>query len=248
MLNITPLLIAIQFLTRIPIKLESIPSDNDNSKSLIFYPVVGLIIGILLTSIYLISASLSSEMQSILVLLTWVLVTGGLHLDGLADTADAFVGGLGDREKTLEIMKDPQCGPMGVVSLVLILLLKFSVVSTLSDHTLILLLLAPIMARATILSSFLTTPYVRQSGLGSHLVSDHYHRHQQISLLITLLVLPLLFGWDGFLLIIFLTVVFLGLRKIKKSRINGMTGDTLGAQVEIVETIFLFIGIILLNS
>ncbi|MFH4181104.1 adenosylcobinamide-GDP ribazoletransferase, partial [Acinetobacter baumannii] len=64
----------------------------------------------------------------------WIWLTGGLHLDGLADTADAWVGGFGDKQRTLQIMKDPSCGPIGVLSLVIICLLKFALVFVLIDQ------------------------------------------------------------------------------------------------------------------
>jgi adenosylcobinamide-GDP ribazoletransferase len=64
-------------------------------------------------------------LHAALLLTVWVLLSGGLHLDGLADSADAWLGGFGDRERTLTIMKDPRSGPIAVVVLVLVLLLKF---------------------------------------------------------------------------------------------------------------------------
>ncbi len=111
-------------------------------------------------------------LHAALLLSLWVLLSGGLHLDGLADSADAL-GGFGDRERTLTIMKDPRSGPIAVVTLVLVLLLKFAAILALieSNHS-IGLLLAPLIGRSAMLALFLGTPYVRAGGLGQAL-ADH---------------------------------------------------------------------------
>ncbi len=76
--------------------------------------------------IALLLQALPLVLLSSVILVLWIWLTGGLHLDGLADTADAWVGGFGDKARTLEIMKDPSCGPIGVLSLVIVCILKWS--------------------------------------------------------------------------------------------------------------------------
>lgn len=107
---INPFLIALQFLTRLPVRIASEPDEKSIAQSLSYYPLVGLIIGALLAGIAWGLSGAPVLLSAALLLVTWVLVTGGLHLDGLADSMDAWVGGLGDRERTLAIMKDPYCG------------------------------------------------------------------------------------------------------------------------------------------
>src|SRR5690348_13843846 len=119
-----PFLVALQFLTRVPITLRSAPDAREIGASLAFYPVIGALLGLVLTILQTQLADASALLRAALILSTWVLLTGALHLDGLADSADAWVGGR-DREHTLALMKDPHCGPAAVVSLVLVLLLKF---------------------------------------------------------------------------------------------------------------------------
>ena len=116
----TPFFIALQFLTTFPIQLKAMPSKQQNGQSLLFYPVVGLIIGSILALIAFTLQSLPIILLSSIILVVWIWLTGGLHLDGLADTADAWVGGFGDAERTLKIMKDPACGPICVLILVII--------------------------------------------------------------------------------------------------------------------------------
>jgi len=115
-------LIAISFLTRMPVKLNQEIKPGDVGQSLLYYPLVGLLIGLILyltlILIQFISASMSVDVIAAVVLIVWVLITGGLHLDGLADSADAWAGGLGSQQKTLDIMKDPYCGPIGVTVIV----------------------------------------------------------------------------------------------------------------------------------
>ena len=109
-----PFFIALQFLTRLPIPIyfESGSAGNGNQlgRSVLFYPLVGLVIGGLLATLqYLLSTftfgSTYTVVHAAIILTVWVGLTGALHLDGLADSADAWLGGLGDRDRTLAIMK-----------------------------------------------------------------------------------------------------------------------------------------------
>ncbi len=115
------LLAAIGFLTRLPVPAGTFDDERAKSASLAWYPLVGLLLGSLLSVLAWLLRDTSSFLSAGLVTAAWVALTGALHLDGLADSADAWIGGLGDREKTLTIMKDPRCGPAGVVALVLML-------------------------------------------------------------------------------------------------------------------------------
>ena len=124
MKQLHPLLIALQFLTTLPIKVSTPVEDKHLGQSLLFYPLVGFIIAAILV---LLATALSAQapyVTAVLILTVWVALTGGLHLDGLADSADAWLGGLGDKAKTLSIMKDPTSGPIAVSILVLVLLIK----------------------------------------------------------------------------------------------------------------------------
>jgi len=175
-------------------------------------------------------------LHAALLLTAWVLLSGGLHLDGLADSADAWLGGFGDRERTLTIMKDPRSGPIAVVTLVLVLLLKFSALMALieSQHTLG-LLLAPLIGRAAMLGLFLGTPYVRAGGLGQAL-ADHLPRTagQQV-LLVSALVCVLIAGVSGLLALLVASIGFFWLRHLMLRRLGGSTGDTAGAMLELLE-------------
>src|SRR5690606_7673193 len=126
-----PLLIALQFLTRLPVRLPGMPEAQQIGRSLLWYPLVGLLLGGLLLALHGLLGATPALLQAAILLAVWAGLSGGLHLDGLADSADAWVGGLGDRERTLAIMKDPRSGPIAVVVLLLVLLLKFAALAVL---------------------------------------------------------------------------------------------------------------------
>ncbi len=235
---IMPFLIAVQFMTTIPIKLPYLPSREQNALSMLFYPVIGLMIGGVL---WLVASYVQLPMMllSCVVMVVWVWLTGGLHLDGLADTADAWVGGFGDRQRTLTIMKDPNTGAMGVMAIVLCLALKWAAVYCLLELDAVLaLLFVPMLGRMSALALFATTPYVRQHGLGSAL--------QDVPKYLLWLVM-LSFGAAVFALSWQIAVAMIGVWAVMLAwlrwrfvgRIGGITGDTVGASIEVVEVAML---------
>lgn len=241
----TPFLIALQFLTQFPIQLKKMPTQQQNAQSLLFYPLVGLIIGIILLILVILLQELPSILLSSLVLVVWIWLTGGLHLDGLADTADAWVGGFGDKERTLTIMKDPNCGPIGVLSLIIVSLLKWSAIYILLEQQLFLaVLLFPVLGRLTPLFLFLTTHYVREKGLGFSIAA--YLPKLGSGIVLTLgLASALYFGYAGLVLIFIFLGSLVYLRHKFIQRIGGITGDTIGASIEIVETVTLLSFVVL---
>ncbi|MDX1722609.1 MAG: adenosylcobinamide-GDP ribazoletransferase [Pseudomonas sp.] len=231
----TALLIALQFLTRVPVRLGGMPAPEQIGRSLLWYPLLGLLIGGLLLGLHLLLGATPMLLQAALLLAAWVAVTGGLHLDGLADSADAWAGGFGDRQRTLAIMQDPRSGPIAVVLLVLVLLLKFAALVTLLDAGAgLLLLLAPWLARGLLPLLFLSTPYVRAGGLGQAL-AEHLPRRQLPWVLAAHGVAILLFGWAGLLALLVTGLMFVCLRWLMLQRLGGTTGDTAGALLELAE-------------
>lgn len=230
-----PLLIALQFLTSFPLRLPEMPSPQELGRSLLWYPVVGLLIGLLLYGLHLILQGTPLLLHAALLVAAWVALSGALHLDGLADSADAWLGGFGDRERTLTIMKDPRSGPIAVVTLVLVLLLKFAaVVALVEQQQVSALLLAPWLARGVLPLLFMTTPYVRAGGLGQAL-ADHLPREVLPLVLVAHAVAMLLLGWSALLMLVSGLLLFIWLRRRMLDRLGGTTGDTAGAMVELVE-------------
>lgn len=229
-------LLAVSFLTRLPVpdlgKLEA----TDFARAALFYPLVGLLIGALLClPLWLFPHAPPLLLAAILTVL-WAALTGGLHLDGLADSADAWLGGCGDVEKTHRILKDPLVGAAGVIAIVGVLLLKFAALAALLEHhQWPVILFAPLLGRALILLLFLTTAYVRAGGLASA-VTQHLPRTAAWWITVGSLLLGLSVTTAGLILAL---LGFWLLRRIMVQRIQGSTGDTAGATVESTEMLWL---------
>jgi len=232
-------LVALQFLTQIPVVFKQYPDDRTVAASLVFYPWVGALIGGCLVLVAVVFSyfwpTLPSFFSAALILSIWVLLTGALHLDGLADTCDAWLGGIGSKERTLAIMKDPCSGPIAVVVLFCTLLLKLSaIVSIIEADRLSLLLIAPMMARSVLPALLLCTPYVRVQGIGQVLKKYGSKTSVFISSLVALAIASAI----GYLLVGLIAIAMsILIRHIALKRLSGLTGDIAGASVEIVESV-----------
>lgn len=231
--------LALQFLTRLPVGTPDELPAGSWGRSLLYYPLVGLVLGLLLASAQVLLGASPALAAAAVLLLLWVLLTGALHLDGLADCADAWVGGQGDKERSLAIMKDATSGPVAVSVLVVLLLLKFSALA--SGITVGALIAVPVLARSALLVLFLTTPYVRPAGLASRMVAELPRQAAwKVTAGVGAAVLVLL-GWQGILLLATAAAVTYGLRRILLARLGGFTGDGAGALVELVEAACLLV-------
>ena len=243
--------IALGLLTRIPVPKIFHVNENDSKKlfgwSVLFYPLIGLLIGGLLLFISwglsLINLPPHGLIEGSILLTVWILITGALHLDGLADSADAWLGGYGNQQRTLEIMKDPYSGPAAVVVLVMVLLLKFS--SLVVVHWQV-LLLAPVLARTSVMVLLATTPYVRVGGMGESAVKNLPKSAMWIVFLTVLSLSVYVLKELSVGLLILFVIAYL-LRRIMMKRINGTTGDTAGAMIEVMEVSTLLVFILLMN-
>ncbi len=237
------LISAIRFLTIIPVPI-SWPKEQDiqpiQAGSLVFYPLVGLLIGFTLLTINMFVTIFSDGISAIILLTAWVLVTGALHLDGLADSADAWLGGHGNKEKTLLILQDTHCGVAAVVAVVLILLFKLILLAELNTNLVIALLLSPVIARTAVMGLLVSTPYVRENGIASAMMSSLPIKPIWISILIISALIIIWLGWNGMVIVISVTVAIMLFRFMINRRIGGTTGDTAGALIELIEVLVLF--------
>lgn len=238
--------IAFMFLTRIPMPRLNTISPEDQGLALVFFPLVGLCIGALLSlcALYL-PLVFSAEISAALLLGLWIFITGALHLDGLADSADAWLSGASG-ERALEIMKDPRCGSAAVATLIFALLLKYVALSTLLEHQAWwALLIAPIVGRCCAPLILLNTPYVNPQGIGLTYIEQAPTYSRTIfwlTLTVSGLGLYLLSGANlmavvGIFFISAAVIVFL--RRMMMQRLGGTNGDTAGATVEISEILLL---------
>ncbi len=223
--------IALGLLTRFPLPLlHPAPSDQELGHSVLAYPLVGALLGLLLTLLAGLPWLWPPPVQAALLLSFWVWSSGALHLDGLADSADAWVGGIGNRQRTLDLLKDPHCGSMAVVTLILLLLLKWSALAALLAAAQgSLLWLAPLLGRSALLLLLLTTPYVRANGMGATAARLLPRRSGWLLTASLPLLCWLLAGTIALLAILATLLLFVVLRHALQQRLGGTTGDTAGA-------------------
>jgi adenosylcobinamide-GDP ribazoletransferase len=228
-------LIAVQFLTRVPVPHLGELGEDEIGLSVAYYPLVGLLLGAALAALGY-AASLTNHAPPMfiaaLMLAMWVFMTGGLHLDGLADTADAWACG-GNRERMLAVMKDPNCGPAGVSAIVLVLFLKFAALTALiGAEQWGAIALAPMLGRTAAPLLFATTPYVRPGGLGSTMAAHLLPEASWIAVGLAA-VIALIFG-SALPVIAALAVVIL-IRHAGLKKLGGTTGDLIGAGIMLTE-------------
>jgi adenosylcobinamide-GDP ribazoletransferase len=229
--------IAFGLMTTLPIKLPENWSTGDSGRASVWYPLVGMVIGALIWlawrgAIFLFPAWVAG----VIALIVWVVLTGALHLDGLADCCDGLLSST-SVERRLEIMKDPHVGAFGVIGLVLVLMLKAAALGSLTPVSSPGILLAASLARWCILPAGLM-PFARPSGMGADFALG-FRRSFILWGAILPLMTTILLGIRGLL------SAFAGLGaaalvvSLAKSRIGGVTGDVFGMVVEIVETVVL---------
>ncbi|MCW2035880.1 adenosylcobinamide-GDP ribazoletransferase [Xanthomonas campestris] len=229
------LLAAVGFLTRIPVPASAFTRPGAQARSLPWYPLVGLLLGVLLLALAWCLRGAAPLLAAAIVLSSWVWLTGALHVDGLADSTDAWVGGMGDRARTLAIMKDPTSGPMAVTAVVLMLLLKCAALTTLLPAAPAALWLAPLLARAAVVAAFASTPYVRAGGLGSALAGAS--RTVCVLAVAAAVGVACMAGPARAALACGIAALVFALwRRACLQRLGGMTGDACGALIELSET------------
>lgn len=231
--------IAFGLMTTLPIRLPDNWSAGDSGRAAVWYPFVGLVIGALTWLVWRgTNFIFPSFVAGVITLVAWVILTGGLHLDGLADCGDGlFVSAAPERR--LEIMKDPHVGTFGVIGLLLVLLLKAMTLSALPLTSGLSIVLAASLARWCILLGALV-PQARASGMGADFASGF-----QSSFLVWGALVPvglmICTGVPGVLSALTGIGAAACVIWLAKSRIRGVTGDVFGMIVEIVETVVLLV-------
>ncbi len=248
------LLLAFAFLTRIPIKIETV-EEKDLGKAVVFFPVVGAFEGsVCALSIYLLYSYLPPDLLSALSLVVLFLIRGIFHLDGLSDTFDAFsIKSSGNKEKDiqkrLQIMKDSTVGVGGVWAVVMDILFKFLLIKNLSAEKDVFfpLIVAYSFSRWLITLAMFKGKPARNTGLGYVLIKNFtFTEFLFSSLIFFIIVFPFLACISFYKIQITFVIIFLlilmsfSFKKICKNFFGGLTGDTLGALVEISEILFLF--------
>lgn len=235
-------LVALQFLTRISPKPNLVVDQETFARSMIYFPLIGLIIGgILAGTAWVGTNMLTPLVAGVIILAIEVLVTGGLHLDGFMDTMDGVYSGRA-RERILEIMKDSRVGAHSVIILGLFFLFKLALLTELPEDLLLkALVFMPIPGRIAQIFCMVVFPYVRVEGLGN-LFKDYIGFRELLPGLILALPLSyLLLGFAGLAAyILTMGYVYLQGRRLT-AKLEGLTGDIYGALSEQSEVVFLFL-------
>ena len=223
-------------MTTLPIRLPADWSAGDSGRASVWYPLVGLVIGAI-TWLAWDGANrvFPPWVASILTLIVWVLLTGGLHLDGLADCCDGLLAST-SVERRLEVMKDPHLGAFGVIGLILVLMLKAAALTSAPNPG---ILLAASLARWCILPAALI-PLARPSGMGADFAAGFRHSFMVWGAIIPLAI-AILLGFRGALAALAGLSAATLILSLARSRIGGVTGDVFGMVVEIVETVVLIV-------
>lgn len=234
-------LFALQFLTIIPVKMEQ-AEDRRIKEAIIYFPLVGLLIGLVLTAADRLLSCLNPGQLCIntMLLILLALLTGGLHLDGLADTFDAISSGK-KKEEMLKIMRDPHIGTMGTLSLFLTVILEIVLLSAISiDSKRSSLLLMCVLSRWSMALAMFLFPYARQEGKAQAFFKNTNFKNSSLALAITLFLIVTLWQLKGILILGASALGTYLAGKFISGKIGGITGDTLGAMNELVEVIVLF--------
>ncbi len=234
-------LLIISFFTRIPIGKWTSYSDEKYAESIKYFPYVGLIIGLFVMLPTLIIRPYNVEIGALFSLIFYLLITGGIHLDGYADTLDGFLSSQ-PKERIFEIMKDSRVGSFGVIGLIIYFLSLWVGFKHVDPMTLFFM---PYVGK--LMGSFFCgfTQYAKPSkGMGSVFMEANHQSSSFIHLIIASVLFYLILGWQG-LITLCLTIfgswlIFTWIIK----KIGGMTGDTIGFLVEMTQLIFIFMSIL----
>ena len=238
-------LIALQFLTRIQVASRLTWSDADFGRAVVWFPVVGLLIGLLTALVRGLTGTLFSPfLSAVLTVACWYFLTGGLHSDGLMDAADGIYSGR-DRKLSLEIMKDSCVGANGVAAFVFVILLKVACVGELTPAWPFLIGI-PAAARFGAVLGILHFPYARERGLG-RAFQDYAPRYALLKAFVVSLLPLFAVGIIYLYILAGAILVACGAHRKVTARLGGLTGDTYGAVIEVTETVLLLVAILIIQ-
>ena len=234
---------AVTFLTRVSLRFGNV-NHQLYGQSLAYFPVVGLLVGLFAAAVYLISIMFWGHSIAVaLTMISTIVLTGGFHEDGLADTADGLGGGWSQEDK-LRIMKDSVLGTYGNLALVMCLLTKFAALSALpADLVPVTLVCAHVLGRWSTLPLLRYCPYLGgEQGTGMAFADSMTDQSVLGGTLVAGAVL-LLFSPINTLILLGITLLMLILcRQFLLRNLGGITGDTLGACNQVLElTVYLVV-------
>ena len=233
---------AIRFLTTIPLPWWRECTPEELGRSTGFFPVIGIIIGLILIGLnWLFGLFLPSAIVSILLVIASVIISGAMHLDGLADTCDGIAGQKSPEERW-RVMSDSRTGGFGIVGVCCLLLAKYVALNSVpSNLIMVTLLLMPMISRWTMVYAIFAYPYAKPSGMGKFVKQEARWHMFVWTTVITLAVAIVLAQLKGLVLILVTWIIVLAIAAYLKRKFSGLTGDTYGAINEIAEVCVLIL-------
>ena len=236
-------IILLQFMTRIPVPIKVEYDEEKLGKSIKYFPLVGLIIGFFLFAVNFLAGKVTENRQitAVIVITAEILITGLIHIDGLADTADGLFS-YADKERMLEIMKDSRIGTNGTVALILYFLSKIVFLAAVKPEY---ILLYPIISRLSTSINAGLGEYARKKGMSNGIIEKNGKKEAIISMVITAVLSFAVLRFKGLIVLVLAILFILLFMKNVEKKIDGITGDTMGASLEFTGILVLFAGIIL---
>ena len=215
-----------------------------------FFPLIGMIVGLILFGASIVFGKvigmepLQRQIVAFLIILVEIFVVGIIHLDGLADTFDALFS-YATKEKMLEIMKDSRVGTNGAVVLILYFIAKILLISEILLVDGRYLIIYPILARLSTSMNAGLGEYARKTGMSNGIIDENGLKEAIFSIILSTILVVIIKGVKGIIItVISILFILFFMRNVKK-KINGITGDTMGASLELVNLIVLMTGVIL---
>ncbi|SFJ54945.1 Adenosylcobinamide-GDP ribazoletransferase [Terrisporobacter petrolearius] len=239
----------LQFMTRIPIKAD-IGFDEEFHKSIVYFPLVGFVIGLISFSIGSLSIQIFDPfITSIIIVAGEVILTGGLHIDGLGDTFDAIYSNR-DKERMLEIMKDSRLGTNSLLAILFLVLIKIGLLnSAINSNLMCLVIFMPMISRLGVIVMLYKTVTPRKVGMGNVFIGKATKGMFITAILYTVAILVVITKFlflsttlNIIKLLLSIVIVMLFDYLFKNhiyKKIDGVTGDILGCTIELGELIFL---------
>ncbi len=239
-------LASLQFLTSIPVPGRRDFSLETPGRSTGYFPIIGVIIGLILAGLsWLFGLFLPSGVTSALLITFMVIVSGGLHLDGFADTCDG-IGGQKTASDRWRVMSDSRAGSFGVISVVLLLLVKYSALNSVPGQSLIItLVMMPMLGRWAMVYAILAYPYAKPTGMGAAFKQGTSWPRFTAATTFTAVAVMLIAQLIGLAIMFVAWVVTLTAAAYFRNKFSGLTGDNYGAINEISEVgVLLFISLL----
>ena len=252
--------IALQFLTRIKIVTQTVWTEESFGKSVKFFPAVGAVLGVIYSLVIAILFWIMPDANIFIGAIgfcTAIILTGAIHCDGLADSADGLFSGR-DKDKILEIMKDSRAGSFAVVSLILVAILNISALAELARISVIWICAAiysaPIIGRLAMVYVIKKFPYARPAGIGKAFSIYATNKIFLIALIETILFLLPIILFDAKIFLISMAALIFSIifancaGKFSTKKIGGVTGDIYGAVEILAETFSIIIFLVAVTA